>query len=52
MSSQEPDSNSDLDLDDEGVDPEDAHMSDSEPGCEHNLFSQAIQINNHMLSGI
>ena len=39
---EEPDSNKDLDVD--VIYPGDAHMSDPEPGCEHSIFSLAIQI--------
>ena len=39
---EEPDSDNDLDVD--VIYPGDAHMSDPEPGCEHSIFSLAIQI--------
>jgi hypothetical protein len=47
---EEPDSDKNLDAD--ANHPGDAHMSDPKPGCEHSIFSLAIQINNHLLSGI
>ena len=38
---EEPDSDKDLDVD--AIYPGDAHMSDPGPGCEHRIFSLAIQ---------
>ena len=43
---------SDDDQDDDAIDPDDVHMSDPKPGCEHDIFSIEIHVNNHTLSGI